>query len=175
MKKKIYSLFLVVCVIFFVAFLYFEVFMFPIKYKDIVVGVSKKYDLEPALVYAVIKAESDFEKDASSSAGALGLMQILPSTAKWIAEEKDEAFKKENLFSAEVNIEYGCFYLRYLFDKFDDLDIVVCAYNAGETKVREWVVDGKLVENRIDYAETMGYLRKVRRFYKIYKNKELLV
>ena len=175
MKKKIYSLFLVVCVIFFVAFLYFELFMFPIKYKDIVVGVSEKYDLEPALVYAVIKAESDFEKDVSSSVGALGLMQILPSTAKWIAEEKDEAFKKENLFSAEVNIEYGCFYLRYLFDKFDDLDIVVCAYNAGETKVREWVVDGKLVENRIDYAETMGYLRKVRKFYKIYKNKELLV
>ena len=175
MKKKIYSLFLVVCVIFFVAFLYFELFMFPIKYKDIVVGVSKKYDLEPALVYAVIKAESDFEKDASSSVGALGLMQILPSTAKWIAEEKDEAFKKENLFSAEVNIEYGCFYLRYLFDKFDDLDIVVCAYNAGETKVRDWIENGKLVENRIDYAETMGYLRKVRRFYKIYKNKELLV
>ena len=175
MKKKIYSLFLVVCVIFFVAFLYFELFMFPIKYKDIVVGVSEKYDLEPALVYAVIKAESDFEKDASSSVGALGLMQILPSTAKWIAEEKDEAFKKENLFSAEVNIEYGCFYLRYLFDKFDDLDIVVCAYNAGETKVRDWIENGKLVENRIDYAETMGYLRKVRRFYKIYKNKELLV
>ena len=175
MKKKIYSLFLVVCVIFFVAFLYFELFMFPIKYKDIVVGVSEKYDLEPALVYAVIKAESDFEKDASSSVGALGLMQILPSTAKWIAEEKDEMFEKENLFSAEINIEYGCFYLRYLFDKFDDLDIVVCAYNAGETKVRDWIENGKLVENRIDYAETMGYLRKVRRFYKIYKNKELLV
>ena len=102
-------------------------------------------------------------------------MQILPSTAKWIAEEKDEVFEKENLFSAEVNIEYGCFYLRYLFDKFDDFDTVICAYNAGETKVRDWIEDGKLVENRIDYVETMGYLRKVRKFYKIYKNKELLV
>lgn len=173
MKRKIYISFLVVCVIFFVAFLYFELIMFPMKYSESVETISKKYNLEPPLVYAVIKTESDFQKDAKSSAGALGLMQILPSTARWIAEEKNESFINEDLFDEKRNIEYGCFYLRYLFDKFESIDVVVCAYNAGETKVRDWLLDGELIEEKIDYAETKNYLKKVRRNYQIYKNKEL--
>ena len=173
MKKKVYTLFLVVCVIFFVAFLYFELFLFPIKFKTFVEATSKRYGLDDALVYAIIKDESDFDKNAKSSAGALGLMQIIPTTAKWIAEKKGDDFKDENLFDEKTNIEYGCFYLRYLFDKFGEVDIVICAYNAGETKVRDWIENEKLIEEKIEYEETRGYLGKVRRNYRIYKNKEL--
>ena len=127
------------------------------------------------MVYAIIKAESDFQEDAVSLAGAVGLMQLLPRTAKWIAEEVDGVYYYEELFNKAKNIEYGCYYLRYLFDKFNDMDIVICAYNAGETKVREWVEDGNLVLNKIDYPETRNYLKNVKGYYRIYKNKELFV
>ena len=173
MKRKVYLLFLVVCVIFFVAFLYFELVLFPVKYSREVEASSKKYGLDSALVYAVIKTESSFRKDVKSSAGAVGLMQILPSTAKWIAEVNNESFESNDLFDVGTNVDYGCFYLRYLFDKFEDVDVVVCAYNAGETKVREWLKDGVLIEDRIDYKETKNYLKKVRQNYRVYKNKEL--
>ena len=172
MKRKIYISFLVVCVIFFVTFIVFEFVLFPTKFKKQVTEISSEYGLEPALVYAIIKAESGFKPNAVSQAGAVGLMQLLPSTAKWIAEEVGDEFDYNQLFVVEKNIEYGCFYLDYLFDKFGDIDIVVCAYNAGETKVRDWILDGVLVKEKIDYEETREYLRKVKRFYGIYKNKE---
>jgi len=172
MKRKIYISFLVVCVIFFVTFVVFEFVLFPTKFKKQVTEISSEYGLEPALVYAIIKAESSFKPDAVSQAGAVGLMQLLPSTAKWIAEEVGDEFDYNQLFVVEKNIEYGCFYLDYLFDKFGDIDIVVCAYNAGETKVRDWILDGVLFKEKIDYEETREYLRKVKRFYEIYKNKE---
>ena len=172
MKRKIYISFLVVCVIFFVTIIVFEFVLFPIKFKKQVTEISSEYGLEPALVYAIIKAESSFKPNAVSHAGAVGLMQLLPSTAKWIAEEVGDEFDYNQLFVVEKNIEYGCFYLDYLFDKFGDIDIVVCAYNAGETKVRDWILDGVLVQEKIDYEETREYLRKVKRFYEIYKNKE---
>lgn len=172
MKRKIYISFLVVCVIFFVTFVVFEFVLFPTKFKKQVTEISSEYGLETALVYAIIKAESSFKPNAVSHAGAVGLMQLLPSTAKWIAEEVGDVFDYNQLFVAEKNIEYGCFYLDYLFDKFVDIDIVVCAYNAGETKVRDWILDGVLVQEKIDYEETREYLRKVKRFYEIYKNKE---
>ena len=175
MKRKIYISFLIVCVIFFVLFLGVEFLLYPTRFKNKVVEASKRYDLEPELVYAVIKAESNFDTSAVSSSGAVGLMQLIPTTARWIAEEVDGFYDYNELFNGDKNIEYGCFYLRYLFDKFDNVDVVICAYNAGETKVRDWLKDGELVKESIDYEETKNYLKNVKGYYRIYKNKDLFV
>lgn len=173
MKKKIYFIFLFSVVILFFVAIFVNYIIFPKKYKNLVLTNCDNYDLEIALVYAVIKQESDFNKNAVSSSGALGLMQILPSTAKWIAEELGVEYNKENLFEPKVNIEFGCFYLRYLFDKFNDIETVVCAYNAGETKVLDWIENGRISRDLISYPETLNYLNKVMGYYKVYKNKLL--
>lgn len=171
MKRKILTIFCFSIVILFLLCVIYFCFVFPERYKNSVVENAQKFGLEPALVYAVIKAESDFDNKAVSKSGALGLMQILPSTAKWIAKELNEEYLKENMFDENTNIKYGCFYLDYLFQKFGEMDIVICAYNAGEKKVLDWLENGKLNRNIIDYAETKTYLKRVEKFYRVYKNK----
>lgn len=171
MKKKILVIFIVSIAILFSFGLFINLWLAPKKYKNWVVAFSDEYDLDIALVYSVIKVESDFDKNAVSKSGALGLMQILPSTAKWITEELGVDFEKQNLFEPELNIRFGCFYLRYLFDKFNDREIVICAYNAGEGKVQDWIIDGKIDKTKIDYAETKNYLTKVNSYFSVYKSK----
>ncbi len=170
MKKKILIIFLISIVALFLSVIVFANVVFPKKYENYVVKYSKEYSLDKSLVYAVIKAESDFKSDAVSKSGALGLMQILPSTAKWIAEELGVDYSKESMFKPEINVMFGCYYLNYLFDKFKDTRIVICAYNAGEGKTLDWIENGELQINKIDYKETKQYLEKVEGFYKIYKN-----
>ena len=176
MKKKVYVIFSVICVTIFVLFVVFNFVIFPSKYKNQVVYFSNKYNLEIALVYAVIKAESNFDEKAQSSSGARGLMQILPSTAKWIAGELGVEYADEILFDKNINIEFGCFYLSYLFSKFATKDVVVCAYNAGETVVRTWLDEnGYLDESKIAYSETKNYYKRVMGFYNVYKTKEISI
>ena len=171
MKKKIIVIFSISIVILFFAAILFNFVICPKKYKNFAVAYSEEFDLELALVYSVIKVESDFNDKAISKSGAVGLMQILPSTGKWIAGKLGVEFDNETLFSPEQNIKFGCFYLRYLFNKFDDLDSVICAYNAGEGKVLDWIEGGKLKKDKIDYQETKNYLEKVSHYYRLYNNK----
>lgn len=175
MKKKIYLIFLVSMVVLFLLSTVIYYCMPSKKYKNYVVQYSDEFGLDKALVYSIIKVESDFKKNAVSKSGALGLMQILPSTAKWIAKKLGEEYLKEKMFEPETNILYGCFYLDYLFDRFGDTETVICAYNAGEGKVLDWIENGKLVKDRIDYEETRNYLSKVEKYYRIYKTKVINV
>ncbi|MBR3885797.1 MAG: lytic transglycosylase domain-containing protein [Clostridia bacterium] len=171
MRKKILVIFAIsVVVLFLFSILVLNIFV-PKKYKNYVFEYSNEFGLDSNLVYSIIKVESDFETNAVSKSGALGLMQLLPKTARWIAEELNEDYSKEKMFEPEVNIRYGCFYLKYLFDKFKTPEIVICAYNAGEGKVLEWIDEGNLDRDEIDYEETRNYLAKVERFYRIYNNK----
>lgn len=174
MKKIIYAIFLLACFLTAVCFVVFNFVFYPTKFENIVVKNAREYSLEPALVYAVIKTESNFDEKAKSKSNALGLMQILPTTANWIAKELNIQFEESDLFVPEVNVRFGCFYLKYLYDKFGDSDVVVAAYNAGETKVKDWLDEnGKLDVKKIDYPETKNYLKKVKGCYQIYKNNEL--
>lgn len=177
MRKKVLILFSIICIFIFILFVVFNFIVFPTKYKNYVGAYANKYGLEPAFVYAVIKAESDFDKTAKSSSGAMGLMQLIPSTASWIAEELGfDDFENEDLFNPEVNVEFGCFYLNYLFEKFNNMRVVVCAYNAGETIVRNWIDEnGEIDVNKISYSETKTYLKRVLSFYNVYKNHEICV
>lgn len=169
MKK--YFLFCLISLFIVILFVLFNFVLFPHNYQKYVEKYSKEYGLDSAFVYSIIKAESNFDRNAKSKSGAIGLMQIMPTTARWVAGEFDEYFDELNLYNPQINIKYGCFYLNYLFNKFNDLKIVICAYNAGETVVRNWLDDnGNLIEEKISYGETRNYLKKVLEYYDVYKN-----
>lgn len=174
MKRRVLIIFFVLCFCALFLFIIYNFVLFPKKYNEYVERYSAEFSVEPALVYAIIRAESNFNPKAISSAGAIGLMQILPSTADWIAEKlKISDFKESQLHVPETNIRFGCYYLNYLLSKFKSLDVTICAYNAGEGVVKNWInPDGTLDEEKIDYPETREYLRKVRQGYKCYKNSE---
>lgn len=176
-KKIITTLILIICVIVvFLAsfFCYFNI-VYPKKYSIYINNLSEKYSVDKILIYSVINIESGFNVNATSSKGAMGLMQIMPATAVFIAEQLNiQNFNTKNLYNPETNIEFGTFYLNYLSQKFENLDAVICSYNAGETIVRRWLTDanyssdGKTL-NKIPYSETANYLKKVKQNYKVYK------
>ena len=171
MKKRILVIFFSLSAVSVLLFVIFNFFVQKKDYHQLVEKYSEKYGLEKELVLAVIKAESDFQETAVSKSGALGLMQIIPRTAKWIATEFNELYEKQKMFEPETNIKYGCFYLNYLFDKFKKQDVVICAYNAGEGVVRDWLDEnGNLIKEKISYEETRNYLKKVSEYYENYKN-----
>lgn len=170
--KKVIALALA-CLVFSVAaavFLY--AWYAPKKYTGQVLSHARENGLEEELVFAVIRAESNFDKDALSRAGAVGLMQLLPSTADFIAALNKGGIT--DLYDAEQNIAAGCLYLRYLFERFGGVEEVLAAYNAGEGRVRVWLSDTRYSEDgktllHIPIEETRAYVKKVKKFYKCYK------
>ena len=145
--------------------------LFPLHYSELVEQYASKYGVKPELVYAVIKAESNFEPDAASHKGAVGLMQITPETGEWCAGKMQLEYK--DLSDADTNINIGVWYLSYLIEKTDSEDLAVMSYNAGIGKVNTWIKDGivkptELDTNAIPYGETRKYLKKVQLFTKIY-------
>ena len=148
----------------------FCIFFFPIKYKNEISNCATKLNLDPNLIFAVIKAESDFDPNVVSKSGACGLMQIMPATAKYMIEQYDLSCSLDDLFLPKVNIEIGSQYLRYLLDKYKNLDDVIVAYNAGETTMMNW----KKNNQSIQYAETRNYLKRVTRNITFYQRKKSL-
>ncbi len=148
------------------------------EYSEYVTKYSKEYEVDENLIYAVIKAESNFNPTAKSSKNAIGLMQLLESTAKDIARrgniEIQDSEMEEKLQEVETNIKLGTKYISMLLEKYENIEIAVTAYNAGIGTVDNWIEkgiiksDGSDVEN-IPYKETNNYVRKILRDYKIYK------
>ncbi|MCX7904697.1 MAG: lytic transglycosylase domain-containing protein [Caloramator sp.] len=147
----------------------FKIF-YPIKYDKYVVKYSKRYNVDPYLIYALIKAESNFDKNALSHKGAIGLMQITPNTGRYISNLlKEKNYRDGDLFDPEKNIKYGVFYFKKLYSDFGyDLDLALAAYNAGEGNVRRWIINNKLKEEML-FKETKLYIKKVKKYYMIYK------
>lgn len=149
---------------------------YPIQYQDIIETEAGKYELDPALIYAVIKAESNFDPDAKSRAGALGLMQITPPTFEWLQTKLpgETQMGEEALLDPETNIRYGCYLLSILLGIYPELQTAVSAYNAGMGTVDRWLADKEISPNgttltTIPYPETEHYSRSVLENYKIYK------
>ena len=141
--------------------------LYPIKYKDLIVEYSVKYNLEPELVSSLIGAESGFDKDAVSNAGAVGLMQVLPSTAVEISNKLGVEYY--DLHSPRDNIEFGCYYLKYLLDYYKgDVVYSLCAYNAGINNVKYWDFNGDV--DKIPIKQTKNYVKKILRSYWMYGN-----
>jgi soluble lytic murein transglycosylase len=138
----------------------------PLKHEDIIRQQATEKDLDPALVAAVIYEESRF-RDQTSHAGARGLMQITPDTAKFIAQDSGGvAFTQADLATPQVNISYGAYYLRYLLERYDgDEMLATAAYNAGETNVNGWVEEAGGVDSfeasDIPFPETRHYVENV--------------
>jgi peptidoglycan lytic transglycosylase len=140
---------------------------YPLRYSAIVRGHAANYHLDPALLAAVIETESKFNANARSSAGAVGLMQLTPSTAKGIAEYTGgHNFHLSDLTNPEINVRYGAWYLRHLLDRYHgDERLALAAYNAGEENVDRWQSEHK----GIQFPETRDYVSKVERLKKIYR------
>jgi soluble lytic murein transglycosylase len=133
----------------------------PLRHEDVIRQQAAEKDLPADLVAAVIFAESRF-RDQESRAGARGLMQVTPQTAKLIERlSGGSTFETDDLSDPEINIRYGTFYLRYLLDKFDQNPVAaLAAYNAGETNVAAW--GGSTLElEDIEFSETLTYVERV--------------
>jgi len=149
--------------------------IFPLEHKERIIGESQKYDIDPYLVMAVIRTESNFNELAESHAGAVGLMQIMEGTGAVIAENlgKDN-YSKDLLKNADINIEFGTWYINWLLDKYDnDLKNALAAYNAGFNNVDKWLedknysADGKTL-NSMPYKETENFVNRVMLYRSIY-------
>jgi soluble lytic murein transglycosylase len=139
---------------------------YPLRYESIVRAHSRNYRLDPALLAAVIYTESKFNADARSSSGAVGLMQLLPSTAEGIAlHTGGSRFRVSDLYTPEINIRYGSWYLRHLLDKYGDERTALAAYNAGQDNVDRWRAAGE----GIQFAETRHYVARVEHLKRVYR------
>jgi len=147
------------------------------EYVEEVEKYSQQYQVDANLIYAVIKAESNFNPNAKSNKNAIGLMQLMEDTAKDILKRVDlkitDSELRDKLYEADVNINLGTKYLAVLLERYKNVEIAVTAYNAGIGTVDNWIEkgiikdDGSDVEN-IPYKETNNYVRKILRDYKIY-------
>ncbi len=151
--------------------------IYPLHYQEEIFKNAAQFKIDPYLIAAVIKIESKFDSDAVSPRGAKGLMQIMPETGSWIAEQANiENFITEDLLDPAVNIHMGTWYLSSLLEQFNgNLPQVLAAYNAGRGRVNEWLRDGVwdgTFENRvaIPYGETRAFVRKVLQTYERYRS-----
>lgn len=159
----------------------YEKLVYPLAYSDIILKYSNQNRLDGYLVMAVIKTESNFIHDAHSGKAG-GLMQLTDDTAEWICGKMDIKHDKIDLFEPEDNIKLGCFYLKFLIDKYDgNIDVALAAYNAGPANVDAWLKDKKYSKNGRDldyipFPETRDYVKKVnkqwQKYMEIYKNEE---
>ena len=133
----------------------------PLRHEDIIRQQAREKNLDPALVAAVIYRESKF-RDQTSAAGAKGLMQILPDTAQFIAKRTGGTqFELRDLANPQINISYGCWYLRYLLDRYGGNEVAaVAAYNAGHGHVDDWGGSSLRIED-IQFPETRDYVHDV--------------
>ncbi|MBO5851371.1 MAG: lytic transglycosylase domain-containing protein [Clostridia bacterium] len=163
--KRLFLVFLILLVILPLAFLYLNVGGFN-YYLKCVEYYSNKYGIEKELVLSIIKTESNFNPKAVSQKGAVGIMQIMPKTAEFIASELKVS--NYDLFDYNTSINFGVYYLSYLTKKYSNEHIVICSYNAGETRVNSWVKLGLLKDNETPYKETTNYLKRVKLRKKLY-------
>lgn len=149
--------------------------VFPLYYQEVVEKAARRYNLDQWLLYAMIRVESGFDPQARSSKGALGLMQLMPETARWIAATRGiSSFNPALLYDPELNVEFGSWYLRTLLNEFGgDEVLALAAYNGGGARVRRWLEEERWTGERetlhqIPFGETRWYVERVltvRRWY----------
>ena len=148
---------------------------YPMTYAPEIRAAAQEFSLDPAYVASVVLAESSFDAEAVSSAGAIGLMQIMPATGEWIAGKLDDVFDVERLYEPSVNLRYGCWYLRFLLDRYDgDMRTASTAYHQGQGRVDEWLQDPQYSQDgrtltAISSAVTDTYVNRIMESYEHYK------
>lgn len=149
---------------------------YPLPYRETIIKYSHMTGVDPFFLVAIMKTESHFNPEAVSAKGARGLMQIMPETGGWIAQQTGLVpYHPDLLFDPETNIRLGAWYIANLEDEFEGNRIMVlAAYNGGRGNVRKWLKEEKISGTikdiaMIPYPETRGFIKKVLRDYEIYK------
>ena len=175
LKSVLIILFLLVGAVIISLFLFHKIasnLFFPEEYRAVVKKYSHQYDLDPLFVSAVIYTESHYDPSVVSHKGAVGLMQLLPSTASSVSKRKKADFQLDELKDPETNIKMGCMYLRHLLDKYEgDLSTALAAYNAGSRNVNKWMKASKdenfeVTLQRQGFDETKSYVENVQKIYR---------
>lgn len=159
-------------------------FVYMWDYQQEIIDYSQKNHIDPFLVAAIIKNESNFKHNAVSDAGAIGLMQIMPETGTWIAHQMGLAEYKDNdLYIAKTNIRMGCWYVGELEHEFkNNTALLMIAYNAGRGQTKSWMEENNWDYDfkdldAIPYADTREYVSNVLRdrekYRSLYKDKLL--
>jgi soluble lytic murein transglycosylase len=148
---------------------------YPIFYEDTIMSLADEYSMDPALILAVIRTESSWRKDSVSVAGARGLMQITSPTFDFIKMKAGWAdYSYDDLFSPEINIRFGVFFLSFLVHDFEgNTDTALAAYNAGRGNVQKWLKDPRYSEDgsnlaQIPFRETRNYVKRVNAAFSLY-------
>ena len=176
---------LIVIIIILIVFVFLACFkdkilkiIYPKTFKEYVTIYAEEYNVDENLIYALMKAESNFKSEAVSNRGAIGVMQLMEETAVDVANkagiELDENNLQEELLKPEINIRIGTSYIKTLLDEFENKEVALAAYNAGIGTVNNWIKEGTIKEDgsdieNIPYKETNQYVRKILRYYKIYE------
>lgn len=148
---------------------------YPLEYTEQIKKYSAEYQLDPVWVASLIRKESKYQVKAKSNKGAMGLMQIMPDSGAWIAGKMGIAYSDDRLNDPDYNIRMGCYYLRYLLDRFDGVkDTALAAYNGGPTNVAKWLKDTNYSTDRktlsaIPLGETADYVRGINQYYEKYE------
>ena len=148
--------------------------IYPTKYSKYVEKYATEYDVDPLLIYSIIKAESGFKKDAISSSNAKGLMQLMDKTAEEMADKLNIEYNTDDIYDSEKNILFGIKYYSELLQHYNNnMLLALAAYNAGIGNVNNWISegiinsDGSNIEN-VPFKETNMYVRKIVNNYKNY-------
>lgn len=178
-KNKIIKIFALILIVFWLIFVAATVYtalekryVYPLLYKEKITAAADRYGLDPAFLFGTVKTESAFNAAAVSGKGAIGLMQITPSTGEYIAQRRGIA--DYDLLDAETNIDFGAYYLKYLSERFCGITEIAAAYNAGEGTVKRWLKnpeyspDGQTLAV-IPYKETSEYVKKICKSLKRYR------
>ena len=139
---------------------------YPTPYQSEIEDATRKYDLDPALVYGLVRQESRFVPDVVSGAGAVGLMQLMPPTARWVAKQTGRPSRALNLQDPALNAQLGAYYLRYVMERLGRVPVLAAAaYNAGPGRAQSWrgsgPLEGAIYVETIPFNETRDYTKKV--------------
>lgn len=152
----------------------YDLASYPQKYSEFVEKYADEYNVPETVCYAVIKCESGFDSTAVSSAGAVGLMQIMPDTFSYLCSRTGDDYESGMLYDPETNIRFGVYYLSMLYDRFGVWETVFAAYNCGPSRVDGWIKDGKVDDSgrltEIPIAETAAYVERITKAIEKYEN-----
>lgn len=145
---------------------------YGLDYVGYIQEAAERYQVNPYYIAAMIRCESNFDSDAVSDAGAIGLMQVMPETAQDMADlglVDSAEYSPDELDDPETNINYGTAYLRYLVERYHEMNPAIAAYNAGMGNVDEWLEEDDDVRASVEFSETEKYIHLVNRAKEMYE------
>lgn len=148
--------------------------IYPLKYEELILKEAGRRELDPALLAAIVYEESKFSRASRSTAGAVGLMQLMPATAGWAAKKMGRPELAADLARPSANLTLGSWYFKYLLDRYGSEALALAAYNGGHRNLDRWLAenDGRpraAVIDRIPFAETKAFVRQVQKSRQVYQ------